>query len=83
VTETAEDYIEVSTKILRRRILRVAYNRNPTDKKMIPCLRFSGSYLDDLGFVVGGHYELTINEDNTITIRALTAIESAIVDDEE
>lgn len=71
----SEDFIEVKTRIKRKRILKTAYNVSPTDSSKIPAIRFSGNYLEDLGFVVGGQYELTVNDDNSITLRAVNAVE--------
>ena len=65
----SEDFIEVKTRIRRKRTLKTAYNQSPTDGTRIPAIRFSGGYLEDLGFVVGGQYELTVNQDNSITLR--------------
>ena len=64
---TNEDYIEVKALIKRRRELTVAYNS--ADGLKIPSIRFSGSYLEDLGYPVGSKYELVINQDNSFTIR--------------
>jgi len=65
------DYIQVRTRIRRTRRLKMAYNTSPTDGSKISAVRFSGSYLEDLGFVVGGHYQLTVNDDGTITLKPL------------
>ena len=68
----SDDFIEVRTKIRRRRVLKTSYNQSPGDRSVkIPAIRFSGSYLEDLGFAIGGNYEMVVNPDNTITLRAL------------
>lgn len=67
-----DDFIQVKTRIRRKRILKTAYNQSPTDRNIkIPAIRFSGGYLEDLGFVVGGQYQMTVNDDNSITLKAL------------
>ena len=69
---TDEDYIQVTTRVRRTRQLTVAYNRGPSvDGKKgtkIAAIRFSGSYLEDMGFAIGNSYSLRVNEDNTITL---------------
>ena len=71
MSNTELDFIEVTTRIRRTRVLKTAYNQSPTDGTKIPAIRFSGGYLEDLGFSVGGKYELTVNTDNSISLRAL------------
>ena len=68
---TPSQFVEVTAKLRRKRTLKVAYNKSPSDGSKIPAIRFSGDYLEGLGFVVGGKYELTINEDRTITIKPI------------
>lgn len=34
-----------------------------------PAIRFAGKHLSDLGFKVGGKFEITINDDGSLTIR--------------
>jgi hypothetical protein len=62
------DYIEVTTRIRRTRSLTVAYNKAPGSEAKIAAIRFSGAYLEDMGFTIGGAYKLRVNEDNTITL---------------
>jgi len=67
----SEDFITVKTKMRRKRILKMAYNQSPSDGSKIPAIRFSGGYLEDLGFVVGGQYELTVQDDGSIVLKPL------------
>lgn len=66
------DYIEVKTRIKRTRKLTVAYNKNPGDGSQIPCIRFSGSFLQDIGFEIGKSYTMTVNRDGTLTLELVS-----------
>ena len=68
MTDSLSQYVEVTAKLRRKRTLKVAYNKSPSDDTKIPAIRFSGDYLEGLGFIVGGKYDLTINEDKSITL---------------
>lgn len=65
---TSNDLIELRMKIRRTRTLKMAYNQSPSDGRKIPAIRFSGEYLEGLGFVVGGHYDLVVQEDSSILL---------------
>jgi len=65
------DFVEVQTKMRRRRVLKMAWNRKPKDQLKIPAIRFSGNYLEDLGFVVDGFFELIVQEDRSILLKPL------------
>lgn len=77
------DFIEVRTRIRRKRVLKMAYNRTPIDKTKIAAIRFSGTYLEDLGFVVDGKYELTVNPDSTITLKPLPPEDESVAEEDE
>lgn len=63
------DTVEVKTRLKRRRVLKMAYNRSQTDGRRVATIRCSGAYLEDLGFRHDGYFELVINDDRSITIR--------------
>lgn len=68
-----DEEIRIPTTLKRHRTLRVAYNMATNDRtKRVPTIRISGAYLQDLGFVVGGYFQLTINDDHSLTLRAIT-----------
>ena len=77
------DFIEVTTKLRRRRILKMAYNQPIVGGKKIPAVSVSGAYLHDIGLAVGGRYELTINVDNSITLRGVSDDDSSQVEPNE
>ena len=54
-----------------RRRLTVAYNKAPNGG-VSPAIRFSGTFLEHLGFVAGEQYELIINDDLSLTIRPVS-----------
>jgi hypothetical protein len=60
--------IELLAKMPRVRRIKMAYNKTGSGLK-IPAIRFSGKYLESLGFDTEGEFDLTINEDKSITIR--------------
>jgi len=55
----------------RVRRLKMAYNVSQTRTK-IAAIRFSGQYLEGLGFTHDGFFDMTINEDHSITLRAIS-----------
>ena len=60
--------IRVVTEIPRKRRLKMAYNVSTANGMKIPAIRFSAQYLHELGFKVGGMFDLIINDDNTLTL---------------
>ena len=68
-----DDTIEVKTRLRRTRRLRMGQNRSQTDGSAIAAIRFSGMYLHDLGFDPDGSFDLTINDDGSLTIKPVSA----------
>ncbi|MAE81341.1 MAG: hypothetical protein CMB80_01305 [Flammeovirgaceae bacterium] len=69
-----EETISVATRIKKKRRLRIAYNNSQTEPgRKIAAIRFSGVYLEDLGFNVGGYLDLCINDDKSITLRPVSS----------
>lgn len=71
---TDPDTVNIPTKRARTRRLKVAYNNsqvNPGHK--VAAIRFSGTYLEDLGFNVGDYFDMIINNDHSLTLRPVTA----------
>jgi hypothetical protein len=69
---TNENTVEVKTKLRKTRRLKMAYNVSQYDKTKIAAIRFSGQYLESLGFSHEGFFDLTINPDGSLTIRPVT-----------
>lgn len=61
----------VPIKIRRQRRLRVSRCVSALDKTEFSCIRFAGQYLNALGFDPNGFFDLFINDDKSITIRAV------------
>ena len=77
------EYIEVKTKIRKKRILKTAYSWQSNPRRKVVAVRVAGQYLEDLGFEVGGYMELEVNDDGSITIRPCTPPENEDVSDAE
>lgn len=69
---TEENSIEVTSKIKKTRVSKMTYNLSQSSNRRVPAIRISGEYLEDIGFAVGGYFELTINDDMSITLRPAT-----------
>jgi len=68
-----EETIKIASRMKRRRKLKVAYNMSQTEPdRKIAALRMSGTYLENLGFVVGEYFLMVINDDLSITLRPIT-----------
>lgn len=61
-------YLKVVTEIPRKRRLKMAYNVSTSGGQKIPAIRFSAQYLHELGFRVGGMFDMIINDDNSLTL---------------
>ena len=63
-------HIEVTRKrkIKKTRRLKVAYNKQLNSDETVPAIRFSGQYLEAVGFEVGKFFIMEIDGDGTITI---------------
>lgn len=71
---TESNVVHVPSPIQKSRILKMAYNKVPKNdgtKTMMPAIKFSGQYLEVLGFKVGGFFELIINDDHSLTIKVV------------
>lgn len=71
-----EDTVEVRTRLRKTRRLKMAYNVSQTDGTKIAAIRFSGQYLESLGFDHNGFFDLTINEDGSLTIKPVSREEA-------
>lgn len=69
---TDNNTVEVKAKLRRTRRLKMAYNISQSDKTKIAAIRFSGQYLEALGFSYDAFFDLTINEDGSLTIRPVS-----------
>ena len=64
--------VEVRQRQQKTRRLKMAYNISQTNGDKIAAVRFSGQYLEGLGFSADGYMDMTINDDQSITIRAIS-----------
>lgn len=69
---TDNNTVEVKAKLRKTRRLKMAYNISQGDKTKIAAIRFSGQYLEALGFSYDAFFDLTINEDGSLTIRPVS-----------
>jgi len=65
-------YIKVAVEVPRKRRLKMAYNVSTANGQKIPAIRFSAQYLHELGFRVGGLFDMIINDDNSLTLVPVT-----------
>tara|TARA_Y100000310_G_C20240947_1_gene604649 strand:+ start:311 stop:583 length:273 start_codon:yes stop_codon:yes gene_type:complete len=66
--------VKVETSVRRKRRLRVAYNNSQTEPgRKVAAIRISGVYLEDLGFKAGDYFDMTINDDKSLTLKPVTA----------
>lgn len=63
--------VAVKALLKRTRRLKMAYNVSQNQTK-IAAIRFSGQYLEGLGFAHDGYFDMTINEDGSIVLRAVS-----------
>lgn len=69
-----KDTIQIRSSMKRRRRIKVGYNKSQTEQdRNVAAIRFSGTYLEDLGFHVGEFMDLIINDDLSITLRPIKA----------
>ena len=68
---TEQKTVRLISAVQRSRILKMGYNKSATDGSKIPAIRFSGQYLESLGFHHNGKFMMTINDDMTITLKAI------------
>ena len=69
-----DDTIEIKTTVKRNRRIKIGYNVIPGSdgpKKKVAAIRFSGEYLENLGFEIGKYLQMTINRDKSITLRPI------------
>ncbi len=66
-----DETVQLKSPVKKTRRLRMAYNLNNGNR--VAAIRCSGQYLESLGFRHDGFFEMTINEDNSITIRPVKA----------
>jgi hypothetical protein len=73
-----DDTIRIPVKMKRKRRLKVAFNQSQSEPgRKVAAIRFSGFWLEDVGFEVGKPFDLIINEDRSLTLRLVTDEESA------
>lgn len=78
---TDSENVVIGMQHRRRRRLRLAYNytSSPNGKRKLPAIKFSGDYLSALGFLIDGYFDLTINDDSTITLKAVPQDENELL----
>jgi len=69
MSEKNNDFVVAPFYIPKQRVFHVGHNKSGAHRQLkIPCIRFSGRWLENLGFKVDAPYKVIVNDDFSLTL---------------